>query len=239
METLSKDWLTEGLIDFEYKKYILLAYLQKVHEHFKEKKLYPDFTELIAHFKYLKELKETEERLQSNFKKQIDTVDLEKLSFNYKAVDEEEWLREIKQIIEYGLPLLAKEVMEGKSVYDYVEKQICIEPLGIMPINKNEGYFLLMFPGNKKVEAYNYALSPITYMNETAMGLRTNYFSTYTTSLALPLDKIKQELIDQNPYLPNPAVYVFTSKTAIPAEESFLPIAKRLLYSSITTSNKI
>ena len=28
MEKLSKDWLTQGLIDFEYKKYVLMAYLQ-------------------------------------------------------------------------------------------------------------------------------------------------------------------------------------------------------------------
>ena len=28
MKNLEKDWLTQGLIDFEYKKYILLSYLQ-------------------------------------------------------------------------------------------------------------------------------------------------------------------------------------------------------------------
>lgn len=30
MKTLNHNWLTEGLIDFEYKKYILLSYLQEV-----------------------------------------------------------------------------------------------------------------------------------------------------------------------------------------------------------------
>lgn len=29
MDNLQKDWLTQGLIDFEYKKYVLLAYLNK------------------------------------------------------------------------------------------------------------------------------------------------------------------------------------------------------------------
>ena len=239
METLSKDWLTEGLIDFEYKKYILLAYLQKVHGHFKEKKLYPDFTELIAHFKYLRELKETEERLQSNFKKQLDFIDLNKYALNYKSVSEEEWLREMKQIIEFGIPLMAKEIMEGKTVYDYVEKQIVVEHLGLLPINKNEGYFLLQYHTRNEVKAYNYSLSPITYMNETALGLHVSYFSSFTTSLAMPIDKIKQEIIDQNPYLPNPAVYVFKAKTDLPSDETFLPIAKRLLYSSIAASHKI
>lgn len=239
METLSKNWLTEGLIDFEYKKYILLAYLQKVHEHFKENKLYPDFTELIEHFKYLRELRETEKQIQSNFRREVDTVDLENLTIQYKTANEEEWFAEIKQIIEYGLPLLAKEIMEGKSVYDKAERQIEIEPLGIMPINKNEGYFLLQTYNTNEVTAYNYVLSPITYMNGTTLGLHTAYFSSYTTTLSKPLDKIKQEMIEKNPYLPNPAVYVFKAKTELPAEETFLPLAKRLLYNSITSNSKI
>ncbi len=40
MSTLPKNWLTEGLIDFEYKKYILLSYTQQVKGSFKERKLY-------------------------------------------------------------------------------------------------------------------------------------------------------------------------------------------------------
>ena len=43
MATLSENWITENHIDFEYKKYVLLGYLQKVKEHFNEQKLYPNF----------------------------------------------------------------------------------------------------------------------------------------------------------------------------------------------------
>lgn len=239
METLHKNWLTEGLIDFEYKKYVLLAYLKSVHQHFTDKKLYPDFTELISHFRYLKELKQTEESLQSAFKKPIDSIDLKKLEINYKPEEEEEWLKEIKQIIEFSLPLMAKEVLEGKSIFDHVEKNILFEHLGILPINKNEGYFMLQPAQSKKVDVYSFSLSPITYLNEKAFGFKTEYFSTYTTSLSKPIDHIKQEIIYQNPYLPNPAVYIFKAKIALPDEETFLPVAKRLLFSTLTSANKI
>ena len=37
MKKLEKDWLTRGLIDFEYKKYILLSYLQGVQSYFDDK----------------------------------------------------------------------------------------------------------------------------------------------------------------------------------------------------------
>ena len=50
MRNLEKDWLTAGLVDFEYKKYVLLAYLQSVKTNFKEQKLYLDLVDLLAVF---------------------------------------------------------------------------------------------------------------------------------------------------------------------------------------------
>ena len=39
MKTLSETWFAEGFIDFELKKYTLLAYLQEVTKFFNENKL--------------------------------------------------------------------------------------------------------------------------------------------------------------------------------------------------------
>ena len=46
MATLDKNWLTDGWMDFEYKKYVLLAYLQETAQQFDQKKLYPRLSEL-------------------------------------------------------------------------------------------------------------------------------------------------------------------------------------------------
>lgn len=238
METLAKNWLTEGLIDFEYKKYILLAYLKKVHDKFSSTQLYPEFSELIEHFRNLKEIKESENKLNDSFKKPLDSIDTQNLKLNYKSPEEEEWFQEIKQIIEFSMPLMAKEVMQGKTIFDYVEKNIQREPLGILPINKNEGYFILSTPPEKEVFVYNYELSPISFVNQKAMSFKTNYVSSYTISLSMPIDKVKQDLIYQNPYLPNPAVYIFQSSIPLPTKETFLPVVKRLLFSQLT-ANKI
>jgi len=43
MKKLPTNWLTDGLINFEYKKYLLLAYLKSVEEEFESKRLYPFF----------------------------------------------------------------------------------------------------------------------------------------------------------------------------------------------------
>jgi hypothetical protein len=40
MKTLSETWFADGYIDFELKKYTLLAYLPAINCHFQENKLY-------------------------------------------------------------------------------------------------------------------------------------------------------------------------------------------------------
>ena len=47
--TLSENWFAEGYIDFELKKYTLLAYLQQVNGFFNENKLYPQLADVIFH----------------------------------------------------------------------------------------------------------------------------------------------------------------------------------------------
>lgn len=47
--TLSETWFVEGNIDFESKKYTLLAYLQRINAYFDEKKLYPHLSADISH----------------------------------------------------------------------------------------------------------------------------------------------------------------------------------------------
>jgi hypothetical protein len=233
MATLSENWITEHLMDFEYKKYVLLGYLKKVKEHFKEQKLYPDLSELIGHYKNLIQLKNNAATLENNFKKSIKGIDLENLKFIYENNNEAEALNELKQIIEYSEPLLANELNKGKSIFDFAEQNILIDHIGILPIYKNEGYFMLYPFESKKVLVYNYSFSKVTLLQQEVYGLNSNYFSSYSITLSQPVDKIKQEIICQNPHLPNPPVYLFKAKTALPNDETFLPIAKRLLYKNL------
>ena len=50
MDKLSENWITEKHIDLEYKRYVLLAYLQHVSEQFEEVRLYPALSELVNHY---------------------------------------------------------------------------------------------------------------------------------------------------------------------------------------------
>ena len=233
MANLSENWITEHLMDFEYKKYMLLGYLKQVKEHFNEQKLYPDLPQLIAHYKNLIQLKDNATALENNFKKTIKSIDFENLKFIYENSNEDESLNELKQIIEYSEPLMAQELNAGKNIFDFAEQHILVDHIGILPIYKNEGYFLLHPFQSKSVFVYSYSFSKVTLLQQEVYGLNSNYFSSYTISLSRPVDKIKQEIIYNNPQLPNPPVYLFKAKAPLPNDETFLPIAKRLLYKNL------
>ena len=233
MGTLSENWLTEDLMDFEYKKYIVLGYLQNIKAHFKEQKLYPDFAELIAHYKNLILLKNNTTSLENNFKKTLSGIDYTNLKLQYQSIVNDESLNELKQIINFSEPLFEQELEKGKSIFDFAEQHIVTNHIGILPLYKTEGYFMLLPYQSKSVSVYSYAFSKINLLKQEVYGLTSNYFSTYTLSISNQVDKVKSELIEANPELPNPAVYLFKAKAELPNEETFLPIAKRLLYKNL------
>lgn len=234
MSSLSENWITEHLMDFEYKKYVLLGYLKQVKEHFEEQKLYPDFAELIAHYKNLIQLKNNAHLLENNFKKNLKGFDFNNMRLVYDdAQNNDEILDELKQIIQFSEPLIAKEIHKGRDIFDFAEQHILIDHIGLLPIYKNEGYFLLLPHQSKQVYAYNYSFSKVNLLQQEVYGLNTTYFSTYTLSLSKPVDKVKHEIIEANPEFPNPAVYLFKAKTSLPNNETFLPISKRLLYKHV------
>lgn len=233
MGTLSENWITEHLLDFEYKKYMLLGYLQQVKKHFNEQKLYPDFAELIAHYKNLIELKSNTFSIENKFKKNLKGFDFENMKLVYDDITDSELLEELKLIISFSEPLMAKEIHIGKSIFDYAEDHIIAEHIGILPLYKTEGFFLLAPYQSKQVQVYSYQFSKINLLQQEVYGLTTNFFSTYTISLGKPVDKLKHEIIASNPDFPNPPVYLFKAKAELPKDETFLPVAKRLLYKQV------
>src|SRR5260370_17185637 len=83
MESLNENWLTEGLIDFEYKKYVLLAYLKNVKTSFQRVELYPFLADLVFHYRNLMALKENKSLIFDQFPKQLSLHNLKNLQVNY------------------------------------------------------------------------------------------------------------------------------------------------------------
>lgn len=231
MFKLSENWLSEGLMDVEYKQYLLLAYIRDVHEVFNHKILYPAFAELIEHHRYLKTIKNNLKRIKES-EKELQGIDWEsmKLIYSYNTEKEQDVL---EQIIDFSIPKIEKEIQHGKRVFNDIESKLKYTTVGLMPLHKNIGYFFIQNYPNHEMLVYQYELSDL-YMqtrdgNVPFKSLKTEYIATYSFGIGNSLTSIKQEIIKRKPDIPNPAVYSFFPNQVAPMEHTVLPVVKRVL----------
>src|SRR6267154_2676816 len=176
MESLNENWLTEGLIDFEYKKYVLLAYLKNVKTSFQRVELYPFLADLVFHYRNLMALKENKSVIFDQFPKQLSLDNLRKLEVNYKKIIEDDAImKEIESIIEFSLPQLKTSLDEGSFIYDYVESKCEISPVGLTSLYSNEGYLFIAQPPQKETDIYRYQVTIFDNSNEQLRGIHTHY----------------------------------------------------------------
>jgi len=126
MKTLSKNWMTEGLIDFEYKKCQLLAYRKETSSQFIDMKIYPALAELIEHYLTLNELQLGKLELSNLFpKKNLELIDIQQAKLNYSSVIRPgKVMEEVNKITDFELSKFAFQIEQGKAIYDYVEDQL-------------------------------------------------------------------------------------------------------------------
>src|ERR1700679_219709 len=121
MKELSQNWFIEGSLDFEYKKYILLDYLQEINRHFDKSKLYPNLTDLIFHFNNLLYFRTNKTMLQQAFPQRLTKADIEAVTLTYKKIaDDDTTMREIELIINYAMQQMDPAIQTGKEIYDFV-----------------------------------------------------------------------------------------------------------------------
>lgn len=235
MKSLSETWFADGYIDFELKKYTLLAYLQEVNKYFNEGKLYPQLSDVIFHYNNLVAFKKNKQYLQEQFPKKFTGIQLQKLQLLYeKMIEDDELMTELEDIIQYASTTIQSTINNGAEIYEMVEDKMTISPVGLIPLDLNEGYFFLSTSSNKDTLVYQYRLSIFERYQEKYRSIKTEFIDTWYRSIATTYESIKGELIRNRAALPNPAVYAINAAHTLPVEETLLPIAKRSLVRYIT-----
>lgn len=228
MKSLSETWFAEGYIDFELKKYTLLAYLQEVGKYFNQNKLYPQLADVIFHYNNIVAFRENKKYLQENFPKQLTDVNIQKLQLVYeRMIEDDELMKELEDIIHYAAKKIKGTIANGAEIYEFVEANLAIAPVGLIPLDTNEGYLLITDRRYNNTVAYEYRLTIFEKSDERYRGLRTDYIHRWLRSVSNSPENIKAELIRNRRHMPNPAVYNIDTDLAYPLEETLLPIAKR------------
>lgn len=235
MKQLNTTWITEGTIDFEYKKYVLLSYLQEVKASFKTGKLYPFFSELIDHYKNLIHLKERKELIVQRFKKEVDDIDLNQMRVVYRRiVEDDEIMREIQSIIEFALPLVKGEIKQGAKIYELVENHMRCKEIGIQPLQPTAGYIFLHRHKTREINVYSYSASLVRYPEDNYRMLETEFVMNKRKGFTDSYADFKLELLREYKEIPNPSIYLIEYDLALPINETILPIAKRMLLRKVS-----
>ncbi|HWJ26403.1 MAG TPA: hypothetical protein VNS32_07650 [Flavisolibacter sp.] len=237
MKKLSETWFAEGYIDFELKKYTLLAYLQEVNIYFNENKLYPQLADLIFHYNNIVAFRENKKYLQEHFPKKLSGFQIEKLQFLYEQmIADDDLMKELEDIINYSAQEMKTTISSGAEIYDFVEGSISINPIGLIPLDTQEGYFFLSIGQSKSTRVYQYRLSIFEKHDEKFRSIKTSYIEMMQRSMVYTYESLKSQLIKSRNELPNPAVYSIETRLSLPVEETLLPIAKRCLVKYVTAA---
>ncbi len=227
---LSETWFMEGYVDFEMQKYRLLAYLQEVNKYFNETKLYPQLSDVIFHYNNLVAFSENKRFLQNQFPKRLDQISLQRLELIYERIlEDDEVMVELEQITSYAVTQMKGTIDNGAEIYGFIERKTRIEPIGIVPLYKNEGYMLLRYGQYEETRVYSYNVTLFEHKDAKYKGIRIQYIDSWNKSVVNTYEQIKRDIIRTIRTLPNPAVFSVETELAIPFDETLLPIAQRML----------
>ena len=235
MEKLSDSLITDGVIDFEYKKYILLSYFQTITQKFDKVELYPSLADLVFHYQNLISLKRNKDLLYDNFPKELDGVSLDKLELVYKQISaENELINEVEETMHFAEPLFKNTLEDGKQIYEYVESKCEVSPIGLVPLYSDEGYLFINRPMESELPIYKYHVKIIERPDEKLRGVHISLLDRVTKSVGQTYEAIKRKLIKQFKCLPNPATFLVHSEVNAPYAQTLEPIAKRMLVKYIS-----
>ncbi|TDB66900.1 hypothetical protein [Arundinibacter roseus] len=228
MTKLSSQWLTDGILDFEYKKYVLLAYLQHVKSDFSNQMLFPHLPQLHEHYQSSLSIRQNQRSLRKSFPKSLTDVDWKRLQLIYKEEYEDSpHLEEINGILEFAIPRFSETLQEGKSRLEEVQSALTIAPVGIIPLRSDEGYLFIHRTKSRELSIFRYQMTLFDAQKERMVqtypvdSLRKSVHSTY--------ESMKVELTRRFTYMPNPATYLVESPAELPMDETLLPVAKKLM----------
>jgi len=224
---LSKNWFIEPSIDFELKKYALLAWLQQGQTALDQKKIYPFFNEIPLHLEQVRSYKNQKEIYHKNLKKEIDSIkgDPPKIIYQLPEADSN-LLQEVEMIINFSIEKLEESLRDAENFHRQIKNNLKIFNVGIYPLYIKEGYLFLL--NNDLLKVYDYSAHSV-FSNEKSLPVTTTFIGEFDFTSTTTLEKIKSEVTRSQEKYAVPATFVFESNTDLPVEETFLPLAKEML----------
>lgn len=231
MKKLNLDLFVSAVDDVELSQYYLLGILKKFRIDLRSNKLYPALSELIEIGNLLSKIVNEKSNLERIFPQKSTDSSLQEKT---EVVEDEHFASDINKVfdfINWAYPKVNEAITEGKAIYSFVKENMLIEEVGILPLYKNNGYFIIADNKDSSVQVYRYDIPFISTDMNSSASMQTSLVKTYER---VNLNNnsgshIKLDLIEKYNDLPNPATYNFEIDLDFPFAETILPVAKRRL----------
>ncbi len=229
MYALGKNWFIEPAIDFELKKYRLLAYLQQAERQLSQKTLFPLVEDLSGQVNNLETYIQRRNELEQMLRKTPEGLDFASgklLYANENPVSEE--LKEINRIVTYSYKKLVKWQEKAQELVTKYRQGISISPVGLLPLYKKEGYLFLL--REKTISVFDYAIYEVySHARSNTFSVQTRALGEFPDSPGLTFEKLKHEITREEGKYASPATFVCESATSLPIYETLLPLAQQAL----------
>jgi hypothetical protein len=231
MEPLSLNTFIGAVRDVERTQFEVLNALKHIHTNFHQNKIYPDLSALIQLYDTLQHIAHNAETLESLVPKRLKELDVENQSWLHEPSRlKDSDFDSIRDLIVWALPHIQRAIEEGKTMFEFVDDNLAIEVVGILPSYLQEGYFFIPDNCSSQMHLIKYEVSIFTNANERYRSLKTTHIKSVTTTTILqPAQTLKHGLIEEFPEMPNPATFAFATDLEFPFQETMLPVAKRRL----------
>jgi len=238
---MDTDWLINDPIDFEHKKYTLLAYFKKLDKLLDQNKIYPTFIELSLHLASIQTL--IKENIILYTDKVFISFDDEVLLKELKAKELPNLLpeekNEVDKILKYSLPKFLEYFNIIKSYWSLIYDSISVSvKRNKKKLKIGKGYMTFSHKKTNKIYVWEYEIKKYTpELNE------------YFTEIKLIYEEDKKNLnfndiIENFSTLPTDlkkTIPIFNMKATdeYPLEETLLPLFRRKLISYILQSVRL
>ena len=237
MERISIKSFFSSETDWELNQYRILGGIKEVCTDFDKKKIYPTLAMLIELKHSLDQIKEERNNLNGKFPKQIKGFDIKEQKIIYEPLGDlnnNDNIEVIFTLIDWALPYINKAIDEGVVLYDFVEKNIILEQVGILPMYKDEGYIMITDNVAFELQVHRYECSLFSSGKDKYRALKTEFVrSEKQEIIRRSPESIKHELINERKDLPNPATFLCDSNLDFPFVETIFPVSKRKLITHI------
>jgi hypothetical protein len=236
MTTLPSDWLTHHRLDAEYKRYVVLAYLQGVTQRFAANRLCPDLPDLQRHYDDTLRFSRGKGSLAAAFPKRVAGISgpPPRIDYTTDVPTTDPMLQEVDEVVAFALPRFGQTLTEGRHRWHDLTATLTLEPVGVQPLRRDEGYLFVHYSFSTDLSVYQYRLT--LYDDHVPGGRHIHWTLRERTrrSLGITFERMKLDLARCDD-LPNPAAFRVESRATLEEQDTILPITQQLLNEAVRT----